>query len=93
MPRSKIDRSPLPSNPPHKSLSVTRRQLLVGAGASAAALVLERTGLYAQTSPVRTLVFSHTTVVTVDAVQDDVALAVKGDRIAAIGPTDEILKK
>ncbi len=35
--------------------------------------------------------FAHTTVVTVDAVQNDVALAVEGDKITAIGPTDAIL--
>jgi len=40
----------------------------------------------------RTVVFSHTTVVTVDAVHDDVALAVEGDKIMAIGPIDTILK-
>jgi cytosine/adenosine deaminase-related metal-dependent hydrolase len=37
-------------------------------------------------------VFTNTTVVTVDQVQDDVALAVVGDRIAAIGPTEQLLK-
>jgi cytosine/adenosine deaminase-related metal-dependent hydrolase len=39
------------------------------------------------------VVFSHTTVVNADAVQHDVALAVQGDRIAAIGETDAILPK
>ena len=39
----------------------------------------------------RTVVFSHATVITADAVQDDVALAVDGDTIAAIGPTDAVL--
>ena len=34
------------------------------------------------------MVFANTTVVTVDGVQNDVALAVDGDVIAAIGPTD-----
>jgi len=37
------------------------------------------------------VVFSHTTVVTSDAVHDDVALAVDGGTIAAIGATDGIL--
>jgi cytosine/adenosine deaminase-related metal-dependent hydrolase len=37
-------------------------------------------------------VFSHTTVVSVDAVRNDAALAVDGDKIAAIGTTDEILR-
>ncbi len=38
------------------------------------------------------MVFSHTTVVNADAVRNDVALAVQGDTIAAIGPTDEVLQ-
>ena len=37
------------------------------------------------------MVFTHTTVVNADRVLDDVALAVQGQRIAAIGPTDEVL--
>ena len=40
----------------------------------------------------RAIVFANTTVVNADAVQNDVALAVVGDKIAAIGPTDQILK-
>jgi 5-methylthioadenosine/S-adenosylhomocysteine deaminase len=71
--------------------SISRRELLAGAGVSAAALLLEQRGLQAQTSN-RTVVFTRTTVVNVDAVQDDVALAVQGDRIAAIGPTDAVLR-
>jgi len=76
---------------PDSTGRVTRRELLAGAGAGAAALLLEQRGLQAQT-PSSAVVFSHTTVVTADAVQDDVALAVQGDRIAAIGPTDQILR-
>jgi cytosine/adenosine deaminase-related metal-dependent hydrolase len=38
-------------------------------------------------------VFSHITVVNADSVRDDVALAVDGDRIAAIGPTDDVLSR
>ena len=75
-------------------VDLTRRELFVGAGAGAAALLLEQSGVKAQsqaTASSRTVVFSHATVVTVDAVQDDVALAVDGDKIAAIGPTDQIL--
>ncbi|MCA1584925.1 MAG: amidohydrolase family protein [Acidobacteria bacterium] len=82
MPASTIDRSS----------PLSRRELLAGAGAGAAALLLERSGLQAQAPPRKTVVFSHTTVVTVDAVHDDVALAVEGAEIAAIGPTDQILK-
>lgn len=72
--------------------AITRRELLTGAGAGAAALLLERGGLQAQTPPRRTVIFTRTTVVNVDTVQDDVALAVEGDRIAAIGPTDAVLR-
>ena len=75
--------------------TLSRRELLAGAGAGAAALLLDQRGLRAQAqqpTSSSTVVFSHTTVVTVDAVRDDVALAVQGDTIAAIGPTDEILR-
>jgi 5-methylthioadenosine/S-adenosylhomocysteine deaminase len=82
MPRSTTDRP----------LTISRRELLTGAGAGAAALLLEPRGLQAQPASSRTVVFSHTTVVNVDAVQDDVALAVEGDRIAAIGDTDTVLR-
>lgn len=40
----------------------------------------------------RATVFAHTSVVNADTVQNDVALAVLGDKIVAIGPTDQILK-
>ena len=72
--------------------NITRREWLAGAGASAAALLIDPRELQAQPAAGRTVVFAHTTVVTVDAVRDDVALAVSGGLIAAIGPTDEILK-
>jgi cytosine/adenosine deaminase-related metal-dependent hydrolase len=83
-----------------RSTDITRRRLLAGAGATAAAAFLDRTSLdaraqttpAAQASPSRRVVFAHTTVVTVDAVQNDVALAVEGNTIAAIGPTDSILR-
>jgi 5-methylthioadenosine/S-adenosylhomocysteine deaminase len=75
-------------------MSLSRRELLAGTGASAAALLLDPRGLHAQQPAAgRPIVFTHTTVVTVDNVQDDVALAVDGDKIAAIGATDDILKK
>src|SRR5689334_13424770 len=71
----------------------TRRELLAGAGAGAAALLLDQSNLQAQSGAAgRAIVFSHTTVVNADAVQNDVSLAVVGDTIAAIGPTDEILR-
>ena len=72
--------------------AISRRELLAGAGAGAAALFLEQSGVQAQATPNKTVVFSHTTVVTVDAVHDDVALAVRGDTIAAIGPTDVVTR-
>jgi cytosine/adenosine deaminase-related metal-dependent hydrolase len=74
------------------SIEISRRQLLAGAGAGAAALMLEQRGVQAQQPASRPVVFSHTTVVTVDAVQNDVALAVDGDKISAIGPNDSILR-
>ena len=77
---------------PGSSNSLSRRELLAGAGAGAAALLLEQGGLQAPGPPSTTVVFSHTTVANADAVQHDVALAVQGDTIVAIGPTDQILK-
>ena len=78
---------------PRIAADISRRQLLAGAGAGAASLFLERGGVQAQAPAGSTVVFSHTTVVNVDAVQDDVALAVEGDKIAAIGPTEQILQR
>ncbi len=75
------------------STHITRRELIAGAGAGAAALLLDPTGVQAQPTSGRAVVFTHTTVVTVDAVQHDVALAVDGGRIAAIGSTDDILRR
>ena len=92
MPKSTIHRSSSPSQSPRSAVNVSRRQLLAGAGASAAALLLEQSGVQAQATPSTTVVFARTTVVNVDAVQDDVALAVEGDKIVAIGSTDTILK-
>ena len=86
-----VDRSS-PSPGARGDGSLTRRELLTRAGAGAAALLVD-SGVEAQPTPGTRVVFSHITVVTVDAVQDDVALAVDGDKIAAIGPTDTILKK
>ncbi len=71
---------------------LSRRELLAGAGAGAAAVLLERRRAEAQPAAARPIVFTHTTVVTVDEVQHDVALAVQEGRIAAIGPTDAVLK-
>jgi cytosine/adenosine deaminase-related metal-dependent hydrolase len=76
-----------------ESGNLSRRQLLAGAGAGAAALLLDGRALQAQATSNRAIVFSNTSVVTVDGTQNSVALAVEGDRIAAIGPTDSVLKK
>jgi 5-methylthioadenosine/S-adenosylhomocysteine deaminase len=72
-------------------VNLSRREWLAGAGAGAAALLLEQGSVQAQ-PPATTVVFAHTTVVTVDAVRDDAALAVQGDTIAAIGPTEQMLR-
>jgi cytosine/adenosine deaminase-related metal-dependent hydrolase len=93
MPASTVHRSSPLSQSKRRSANISRRELLAGAGAGAAALLLEQRGIQAQPPSSRTVVFSHTTVVTVDAVQDEVALAVDGDKIAAIGATDAILKR
>jgi len=89
MPRSTNEVRPAQS--PRTSANVTRRQMLAGAGAGAAALFLEQNGVRAQTPP-RAIVFSHAAVVTPDTVLEDAALAVQADKIAAIGPTDSILR-
>jgi 5-methylthioadenosine/S-adenosylhomocysteine deaminase len=73
-----------------RPVTISRRELLAGAGAGA--FLLEQGGLQAQAPASTTVVFSHTTVANADAVQNDVALAVDGDKIAAIGPTDQILQ-
>ena len=77
------------------STTLTRRQLLAGAGAGAAALFLESSGAQAQPQApraptARPILFTHTTVMTVDGQLDDVALAVDGGLIAAIGPTEQV---
>ncbi len=90
MAESAIPGSPGSSHSSSEPVNVTRRQLI--AGASAAAFLLDQVGLQAQAPASRTVVFSHTSVVTGDTVQDDVALAVEGNMIAAIGPTDAVLK-
>ncbi len=70
-----------------------RRQLLAVAGAGALALGHGAARAQAGSEGGGALVFTHTTVVNPDATQEDVALAVVGDRIAAIGPTEEVLRR
>lgn len=99
---------PEPSIPPpsssldpsrRRASTLSRRELLAGAGVGAAALVLDRRDVPAGAPPrstrarqSATVVFTHTTVVNADSVQDDVALAVEGRSVAAIGPTDDVLE-
>ena len=93
---------PIPKTPPSRGARhLTRREWLAGAGAGTAALMIERdplraaarSGVRPAARQVGTVVFTNTTVANPDAVQDDVALAVEGNRIAAIGPTDEVLEQ
>ena len=79
------------TDPSSRSPGVTRRQVLAGAGASTAAMLLEPGRVEAAAPQGGTVVFTNTTVANPDAVQDDVALAVQNGRIAAIGPTDTVL--
>lgn len=82
--------------------SISRRDLLTGSAAALGAGLLQPDRLVAEiarTSTPRTsapgdVVFTHTTVVTGDrnrAQLRDVALAVQGGRIAAIGPSDDVV--
>ena len=80
------------------SVDLSRREVLAGAGAGAAALLLGQSGLQAEplsnsfrAKQSAAVVFANTTVVNADVVQNDVALAVEGNRIVAVGPTDTVL--
>jgi cytosine/adenosine deaminase-related metal-dependent hydrolase len=90
MPRATPERQP--SHASSGGAVLNRRDLLAGAGAGAAALLLEPRDARSQPAQGGTVVFSRTTVVGVDAVQHDAALAVQGTTIAAIGPSDQVLK-
>ena len=77
---------------------LSRRNLLVGAGAALGASLLPRTTLLAQddNGADATTVFTHTTVVTNDTERRtlrDVAMAVRNDVIAAIGDTAVVLER
>ncbi|HNP96756.1 MAG TPA: amidohydrolase family protein, partial [Cyclobacteriaceae bacterium] len=83
-----------------RDTQLTRRQLLKNAGAAIGSSMLFTNDLFAgepsNIPPGKAVVFTHTTVVTGDANKApirDVALAVKDNLIAAIGPTDEVLKQ
>jgi cytosine/adenosine deaminase-related metal-dependent hydrolase len=56
-------------------------------------LVLDPRAAGAQQPAGRAIVFANTMVINPNGVQEDVALAVQGDRIAATGPTEAILKQ
>src|SRR5690348_15952301 len=72
------------------ALDVNRRQLLAGAGAGTAALMLQQGGVQAAGDE-RPVVFTRTTVANANVTRDDMALAVVDGKIAAIGPTDTVL--
>ncbi len=75
------------------SPELTRRELLAGMGAGAAAMLIDGRNVQAQQPAGRAIVFTNTMVINPNAVQEGVALAVQGDRIVAIGPTDAIVKQ
>jgi 5-methylthioadenosine/S-adenosylhomocysteine deaminase len=90
------------SNPLRRDLSgsrhagastLSRREWLATAGGGAALLLADGGDAAAQPAAGGTVVFTHVDVANPDLVQRDVALAVTGDRIAAIGPTDEVLRQ
>ena len=93
-------RASLNSTPdaPPQSGNLTRREVLAGAGAGAAVLLgpgrSRRAAAAARRRSAqgeRVVVFTNTTVANPDEVLDEVALAVEGQRIAAIGPTEAVL--
>ncbi len=55
--------------------------------------MIDHRAISAQPAAARAVAFANVTVINVDSVQDDVALVVQGDRIAAIGPTEATLKQ
>ena len=87
------DRPSVPPDAKDTSSTISRRELLASASAGAAALLLDPGRAQAQPAAGRAVVFANTSVVTVDGTQTNVALAVEGSTIAAIGPTEQILKK
>ncbi len=76
-----------------ESMAVSRRDLLAGAGVGAAAMMLAQNGAQAQPASGRPVIFAHTTIANADAVQEDAALAVVAGKIAAIGPTDAVMRQ
>lgn len=77
-----------------QSNSLNRRELMTTAGIGAAALIAQGTEAEAQDAQSgQPIVFAHITIVTPDLTRDDAALAVVGDKIAAIGSSDEVLRR
>jgi len=77
----------------NEPLRLSRRQLLAGAGAAVGGLASQPLLAQAPTTG-ETVVFSNTTIVTNDSERRtlrDMALAVQGNRIAAIGDTPEVM--
>ena len=79
-----------------KSSNLSRRELILGAGS--AGLFLKSKRLHAESVAPRNgqqgsvVVFANTTVVNPDTVHNNVALAVEGSEIVAIGSTEEVLE-
>lgn len=72
---------------------LNRRQLLACAGGGLL-LAQNMARAQGQPQPAGSTVFTHTSVfVTVDQVHDDVGLAIMGGKIAAMGPSDDILRQ
>ncbi len=76
-----------------EAMAVSRRDLLAGAGVGAAAMMLAQNGAQAQPAAGRPVIFARTTIANPDAVLDDAALAVVAGRIAAIGPSDAVMRQ
>ncbi len=79
-------------------VSFTRRQLLAGAGAALGSSMLPTGSLFAQSqdSTSGTVIFSNATIVTNNTERQtlrDTALAVSGDRIAAIGDSESLINQ
>jgi cytosine/adenosine deaminase-related metal-dependent hydrolase len=89
MTRSRNEQVPSGSPNDARAVTISRREWLAGAGATAGALLVADRDLDAQAPLPRPVLFSHTTVINADAVQQDVALVVQGDAIVAIGDTDQ----
>ena len=79
-----------------KSSNLSRRELILGAGS--AGLFLKSKRLHAESVAPKNgqqgsaVVFANTTVVNPDTVHNNVALAVEGSEIVAIGSTEEVLE-